>query len=242
MLFRALANSRDRGGYFIDQNSNQPTVRAGMDTIADTAGLCTLCHGTDIDNMDYYTSSSLWRFAPPGKNGHSNSALGGTRDASLISDLFTAARYGLDMGIQQNAPRTPWVCGDNYGDCDTNYPQATLVQWSCQSNCNNILNIGWYNPIRTGTTTPRGGDYDNWYGIGTIGGMLTAEGKAHDFTCSKCHSPHATGLPALLTQNCIDPSLGDFTVNGYDGTNLIANNCHRKTTASDGWHILAPGQ
>ena len=168
--------------------------------------------------------------------------VGGTKDVNLISDLFTAARYGLDMGVQQNVPRTPWVCGDNYGDCDPNYPQATLVQWSCESNCNNLRNIGWYNPIRTGTTTPRGGDYDNWYGIGTIGGMLTAEGKAHDFTCSKCHSPHATGLPALLTQNCIDPSLGNFTVNGYTGTNLIANNCHRKTTASDGWHILAPGQ
>jgi hypothetical protein len=212
-----------------------------MDTIGETAGLCTLCHGTDIDNMDFYTSSSLWRFAPPGKNGHSNSALGGTRDLTLISDLFTGSRYGHGMGMQHRVPRTPWVC-DDFGTCDPNYPIASLVYWSCEMNCNNLRNSGWHNTIRTNTTSPDGGDFDNWYGTDTIGGINQAGAKAHNFTCSKCHSPHATGLPALLTQNCVDPSLGSFTVNGYDGSNLIANNCHRKTSTSDGWHILSPGQ
>jgi len=42
--------------------------------------------------------------------------------------------------------------------------------------------------------------------------------------------------------NCIDPGLANYSVNGYTGTNLIANNCHRKTATSDGWHVLAPGQ
>ena len=65
---------------------------------------------------------------------------------------------------------------------------------------------------------------------------------AHKFTCSKCHSPHATGLPALLTHNCVDPALGNFTVYGSSGANLIANNCHRKTTTTDGWHRLQVGQ
>jgi hypothetical protein len=65
---------------------------------------------------------------------------------------------------------------------------------------------------------------------------------AHQFTCSKCHRPHASGLPALLPQNCIDPAQGNYTINGQTGVNLVANNCHRKTSTSDGWHILAPGQ
>jgi len=238
---RALASSRDRGGYFIDQNSNSPTLHTSMDTIAETAGLCTLCHGTDIDRMDYYSSANLWRFAPPGKNGHSNSALCGTRVDTLISDLFTGSRYGAGMGMQNQVPRSPWVC-DDYGNCDTNYPQAPLVMWSCETNCNNLVNSGWFNTIRTGTTSPMGGDFTNWYGTGTIGGINQAGAKAHNFTCSKCHSPHATGLPALLTQNCIDPALGNFTINGFTGTNLIANNCHRKTNVIDGWHTLYPGQ
>lgn len=90
---------------------------------------------------------------------------------------------------------------------------------------------GWY-----------GTDYANWYGTGTIGGASGAGSQAHTFTCSKCHTPHASGLPALLPQNCIDPALGNYTTNGFSGANLIASNCHRKTSAGDGWHILAPGQ
>jgi hypothetical protein len=49
-------------------------------------------------------------------------------------------------------------------------------------------------------------------------------------------------MPALLTHSCIDPAQGNFTIGGQTGTNLIANNCHRKTTTTDGWHRLAPGQ
>ena len=51
-----------------------------------------------------------------------------------------------------------------------------------------------------------------------------------------------SGMPALLTHNCIDPGQGNYTTNGASGVNLIANNCHRKSSTSDGWHILAPGQ
>jgi hypothetical protein len=130
-------------------------------------------------------------------------------------------------------------------ECDVNYPQSNCGSGPCGlgNYCAYDVNSGWYwgsaagNPA--GSFTVGGGDYANWYGVGTIGGADGAGSKAHAFTCSKCHSPHASGLPALLIQNCIDPSLGSTT---FGGTNLIANNCHRKTSKTDGWHYLAPGQ
>jgi hypothetical protein len=147
------------------------------------------------------------------------------------------------MGMQAVVPNTPWLCGPYGGECDGNYPQSWWMNGPCMSDCFNLVNSGWFNLGLTGSGTRGGGDFGGWYGIGTIGGMTAPGQMAHKFTCSKCHSPHATGLPALLTQNCIDPRLGSFTINGsYGGTNLIANNCHRKTSTADGWHKLAPGQ
>jgi len=235
MTPRALSTSRDRGGYFIDQNSNYPTSNASMNTLALTAGLCTLCHGTDVDGMKFYTGSTLWRTGMV--NGHSNSTLGGTR--TNRRDLFTGSRYGCGMGMQVCAPYNPsYTCEFS---CDGNYPQSPYMSGMFEG-ASTLVNSGWFNPAAAGTSTHAGGDYDNWYGSGTIGGASGANTMAHTFTCSKCHSPHASGLPALLTHNCIDPALGNFTIYGYNGTNLIANNCHRKATTTDGWHKLAPGQ
>ncbi len=215
---RGTSGARDKGGYFIDQNSNWPTNNGAMDTLGETAGLCTLCHGTNVDNMDFYTGSTLWRFAPP-KNGHSNSALGGTRNAAGISDLFSAFRGGATytMLMQDSIG-----CVERYWSCG-----SRPLCFSYGAPC--INNAGWY-----------GTDYANWYGTtGQIGGASGAGSMAHKFTCSKCHTPHASGLPALLTHNCVDPAQGGYTALGYQNQ---SGNCHRKTSTSDGWHKLAPGQ
>ena len=193
-----------------------------MDTLAETAGLCTLCHGTNVDTMDYYAGSKLWLAGMT--NGHSNSSLGGT--GANTRDLFTGNRdvSRCGMGMQM-------CCGDGCGN--GNYPihprRATPSSARPPVAAAVIANSGWY-----------GTDYANWYGTGTIGGADGAGTMAHEFTCSKCHSPHATGLPALLIQNCIDTGLEQLSA--VSGANLAANNCHRKTSTTDGWHILAPGQ
>jgi hypothetical protein len=234
---RGRSTARDKGGYFIDQNSNAPTANAAMDTVQETAELCTLCHGSDVNGMDFYTGKKLW--LPSMVNGHSNSTLGGT-GASKV-DLFTGNRYGAGMGMQYYAGGNPYACdcGGWPGCCDTTYPLATWMDGCCDTQPV-IYNSGWFGgPV--GTFAAGGGDFTNWYGTGTIGGGSGTGTMAHTFTCSKCHGPHASGMPALLTHSCIDPAQGDYTINGQSGVNLIANNCHRKTSTADGWHVLAPG-
>jgi len=146
------------------------------------------------------------------------------------------------MAMQWGVPGPPYACdcGGWSGCCDTTYPLSTWMDGCCDSSWV-IYNSGWFGGP-AGTFSQGGGDFANWYGAGTIGGASGAGSLAHKFTCSKCHSPHATGLPALLTHSCIDPAQGNYTINGQSGVNLIANNCHRKTSTADGWHILAPGQ
>ena len=224
---RIKTTCTDQGGFFIDQNSSNPT--SGK-TVAQTAGLCTLCHGTDINNMDYYTGSDLWQ----GSNGHSNAALGGTGTHKV--NLFDATRgqSRYFMGMQDYINRQ---VNSNTPAWGRNYLQKTYA----------ARNDGWYdNGAAVGTSTRQDGDYSNWYsstGIGSHTGV--AGGKAHDFTCSKCHSPHATGLPALLTTNCLDVNISQWT-NAYNSNvNYNTNqstNCHRKTSTSTGWNKLAPAQ
>ena len=218
---------RERGGYFIDQNSGWPTDNPAMNSLPSTAGLCTLCHGTNVDTMKFYTGSTLWRAGMV--NGHSNSTLGGSR--LTPSDIFSGNRgYSCGMGQQMCAGGNPCLDGP-YGSC---YPAGCV--------CCTVTNDGWYggvNPPNVGACVGGTGDYANWYGTGTIGGAQGANSMAHKFTCSKCHTPHAAALPALLTHNCVDTTLGTPSNNPQD---LRAVNCHRKTTPADGWHKLAPGQ
>lgn len=230
-LPRSRSYNRERGGYFIDQNSGWPTDSPAMNTLSSTAGLCTLCHDTNVDTMDFYPGSTLWRTGMV--NGHSNSTLGGTR--SNARDIFSGVRRNpdgtpaWDMGNQTHVGTSLYPLGARYRAC-------VPTGYCCQ-----ITNAGWYggvNPPLIDQCAGYDGDYANWYGDMTIGGAKGPGSMAHKFTCSKCHSPHAAGLPALLVHNCVDAVVG----NGVGSMNTDAFNCHRKTSAADGWHKLAPGQ
>lgn len=237
-----------KGGYFIDQNSNWPT--SGR-TLADTAGICTACHGTNVDTMDYYTGSSMWRSDQ--LNGHSNAALGGS--GSQKRNIFDANR-GATWGRMANQEG---VNVNQYGkssNAKSNGPWRTTFSNQPADGSGAASpprNTGWYGGT-IGSTT-RGGQYSAWYNGTTVETTTAAIGTdgvttlAHNFTCSKCHSPHATGLPALVLTNCLDTKAAKWTqtadngvVLGPTATNAWAlqaqNTCHRKEGTTTGWHRL----
>jgi hypothetical protein len=264
------ADANTGGGYQIDQNNNYPT--AGW-TLSNSAGLCTLCHGTNVNNMDYYVTSSLWI----GTNGHSNSTIGGT--GTNASDLFDArdrdgnlnTNFGFYMAGQ--GADTPTNVS-RWGDRNVSGVgrRADVLPYG-ENASNDQPDDG--NNSGTSLTPPRytgywGGvagnvravenmpaDYNGWYAAGAIGSSPSGSGRAHDFSCSKCHSPHAAGLPALLITNCLDYSVSTWSAQGRNdnGTNVTIgptttnqwakeamNNCHRKDGTTTGWNSLAPGQ
>ncbi len=240
---------QNKGGYFIDQNSGWPTDGR---TLEDTAGICVMCHGGNVDNLDYYTNASMWRTGTV--NGHSNAVLGGT--GANKRDIFDARRGGTGrmwmaaqegVNIRQYGKNPP---GGGYQPRSIG-PFRGVFYTSGNKPAKDRAagapprNTGWYGGT-VGSTT-RGGQYNAWYsasGIGTHGGP---SGRAHDFTCSKCHTPHASGLPALLITNCLDANVSNWS-SGNAGPNQTgqapntANTCHRKSSTTTGWNKLAPGQ
>ena len=124
-----------------------------MDTLAETAGLCTLCHGTNVDAMDFYAGSKLW--LPGMANGHSNSCLGGT--GANEKDLFTGNPLRLRDGpAVVRAAASAAATGTT-----RNFPECAPSKL-----CPSRAAAAGSSPTAGGT----GADYANWYGTGTIGG------------------------------------------------------------------------
>jgi hypothetical protein len=277
-LYSTSVYSTYEGGFFIDQNSGWPTSGfLGANEVQDTAGLCVLCHGATTDTMDYYAGSSLWRTAT---NGHRNSALGGSAGGA---DIFSG-RHGLPDTTEfsmwnqvavdyQGSGERRWGSSDGYNPPGLPSSARDVLPFgdrfaALKIDNNNDwappFNTGWYGGtagIKERDTT---GDYDNWFTTtGIAGSHNGSSGRAHDFSCSKCHTPHASGLPALLITNCLDIDVATWEATGRDNNNnnitvgptasnsyarVAAGNCHRKENwgtdpwSDTGWIKLAPGQ
>jgi hypothetical protein len=240
------SSTHEKGGYFIDQNSGWPTKDPNYDTLAETAGICTSCHGTNVDTMDYYTGTSLWQGTNGVNNGHSNSALGGTSDTGKRNNLFDARRGSNYMAAQR---------GVNFEDYGKDYSGQPFRSYFSsaepgKSNASNAppRNTGWYGG--TAGSATRGGQYGTWYGTGIGNDGSSGAVRAHSFSCSKCHTPHASHLPALLITNCLDQTLSTWTDStgtvGVAGSHANAddmrNNCHRNEGTTTGWNNLDVGQ
>lgn len=253
---RLFANKdiQAKGGYFIDQNSDFPTAGKAAD-LSDTAGLCVLCHGNDVNNMNYY-SSSMWRTDQV--NGHANAVLGGSGASHANARNIFDGRRGTSLATGMYMAAQDGVNVNKFGDGNSlknSGPYRSTFNKAADGNGANSppRNTGWYGGTEGSTT--RGSQYATWYSgnstatstasIGTNG--TTA--RAHDFSCSKCHSPHATGLPALLATNCLDFKASNWARTANNGvvlgpttSNAFAlrsqNNCHRKENTSTGWHRL----
>lgn len=247
-LFSHSKASRLKGGYFIDANSNRPTAQPDWDSLEETAGLCTLCHGSDVNTMDYYTGSTMWRTGMV--NGHANSTLGGDGAGhSNARNIFDARRGQTSKGM---AHQSGVAQGNEWGkNTLKGGPYESSGMSKAFDTSNPTLRVtGWYGGTPGDDPADKPAEYSIWYnsntnpavatntaGIGTDG---SDSGRAHSFTCSKCHSPHATGLPALLITNCLDVTVSNWSRGSANPTISQANTCHSKTSTTTGWHKLAP--
>lgn len=268
---RGGTNYRRLGGYFIDQNNVVPmtasaTVTAALNeyptagwTQESSAGLCILCHGNDVDNMDQKTGESLWL----GTNGHSNSAIGGT-----FTNSFNIFDTGVGTASLSGRPLPVTVTATSY--------TTAVPNMAYQAQGSNTCTRGYGYRNFSGATT--GGGYTP--AVGTLYAHLaydwgvtvddtTVDQMYHQFSCSKCHNPHASRLPKLLITNCLDvqhntwdddkslqatytaTTLRDVDKNaagtaGYRSAYYAsAQNCHRynnlRTVANKGgWNKVSP--
>ncbi|BCR05573.1 c-type cytochrome [Desulfuromonas versatilis] len=255
-----VSTSKNKGGYFIDQNSGRPT---DSQTLPNSAGLCTICHGSSVDSMDYYTGAKLWR--PSQVNGHANSTIGGggasNANARNIFDGRRGATTGFFMALQDSVNVSQW--GKNKGPTGQQVKGtapfgSTFSYQPADGGVPPAKNTGWYGGTEGNST--RGAQYSTWYSGNTTATHTASIGtdgvttRAHTFTCSKCHSPHAAKLPALLITNCLDQPLGTWTANANSGRGTIGpngtstwlpyvkNNCHSKTARDTGWNYLETSQ
>ena len=264
------------GGYYIDQNNVVPGTGNGSPTAAhyptsgwtiqSSAGLCVLCHGDNVDEMDQRDDATDGNVLWLGTNGHSNSALGGTFSAAVnVFDYShgrpTPSSFDWGGGRPRNTTHIPVQVPDmayldqgNFGLAGGGYRGTDG-------------NAGGYNPPMVdgfvgSASQPYAFNVYNWGA--TVDGTTTDQ-MYHQFSCSKCHNPHASRLPKLLITNCLDirhntwddarSSLQNtFTAAALTAVDrgmpaayyASAQNCHRfdgrraNTTLRGGWNKVTP--
>ncbi len=207
------------GGYFIDQNSGNPTDDVLMDSADEFAGLCVLCHAIgDTDGLwDATEIDAINEFGTPeddwvgDNNGHAVVVKGGS--GANAANLFT---------MSKRFPTTTWSAytGDgSHGGNPVMAYQNAYVYNSKRSSWDRVWGQGLRGTDSTAfqysppvNTAGRGFNFDLGYDWGATvviqgSGTMTDSGtdsSFHQFTCSKCHNPHASRLPRLLITNCLD--------------------------------------
>jgi hypothetical protein len=270
---RGTIASTELGGYQIDQNNDDPT--SGW-TADNSSSLCELCHGSgdgtwdvgttdgngdnEIDRINEFgTASTDW----VGTNGHSNATIGGTGNNE--ANIFSMA--------DRNATIPTTGSGNGYlaGNPAMAYSQQTASgaeEYGFRPN-NGDSDEGWiYAPMAPRTSSRRAfpassGAY-NWGA--TVFPDNSIDTGYHNFSCSKCHNPHASRLPRLMITNCLDtkhntwdddfgtPSGTSQSGDAINATNAnvtvsqftSAQNCHRVNdpnflqSRGAGWNNVTP--
>jgi predicted CXXCH cytochrome family protein len=178
-LPRASISENGAGGFQIDQN-NASVDHSGYSYATDDS-LCALCHSTDGSSTGFVGSYPLHRNII---RGFSNDTVSTARNIFKRSQRSTA-----------NLRTDPWMAYFGITDYYNSYWMGGFREESAG------------NPIRdTGIVPAVDGQaraYGN-YSWGVTVDDATIDSNFHDFTCSKCHGPHASRLPRLMISNCLD--------------------------------------
>ncbi len=217
------------GGYWIDQNSGFPTRNAAYDSATKTAGLCELCHGdgdgswiaAEINTIDEFAANN-WL----GTNGHANAVISGGGTASGVAgNIFTNAKRGNALtSITENSLGQIRAYTNTGGMGYFGWTSGSRL-WGLRNNNEKSWYIGGEdagtgvfpvaeNPEEWGdarrafhATWGSGFEWGNMW-VGTDPDVTqdnaTTDDRYHQFTCSKCHNPHASRLPRLMITNCLD--------------------------------------
>jgi len=233
--------NNELGGYQIDQNNSFPTAGgtgptwnaptnswiwpAGLWSLNDSAGLCILCHTASVNSMDYFSSASAdW----VGTNGHSNAAI--RRDRINAVNIFRTS-WRAPSGVNTNGanPDMGYAnhgAGVGYGFRGTDGRSFRLVP-------------SMDGQLEKTSSRPYGGNHYQW---GAAVDDTTTEIQYHQFSCSKCHNPHAAKLPRLMITNCLDTKLNtwDDPRTGMNAVNIGNSNNNGITlsaaTSPDNWN------
>lgn len=271
---RGTTASTQLGGFQIDQNNGNPTSTWSA---TGSSGLCELCHGNgnatwtaaEISSIDLNSHGNATDGSSPafttnnwvGTNGHSNSVIDG--GGSAASNIFRIA--------DRNTSPPSFINDDSDVNSSGGNPAMAYQQVSASGTGNRGFGFrsstaepdGWN--LNPRTTNRYAHDSYNW---GADTNNATDIGY-HQFSCSKCHNPHASRLPRLMITNCLDTKQntwdnGQTTIpNGTqnvdrsstvsaDNSNVkfsqatSAQNCHRvkdpafSQSRGAGWNTVTP--
>lgn len=234
----SAAITNGMGGFWIDQNSGSPA----NGTYATHAGLCTLCHGDgdaiEAEAADVTAIETAW-------GGHTNTVAGGSHNGTnnIFSNTIRIGNgvwNGLNAGPYMGNQSVVTFRSSDYGGTIRTDDYGDGVA-----------------PIIAGKSRPF--ETFQWAGLSVDDNTVNA--SFHNFSCSKCHNPHASRLPKLMITNCLDVThntwdnafTGDTNWNANNFASMTYNtkelayassaqNCHRYVPAQEtgGWNAVTP--
>jgi len=234
---RGNTGTTGTGAYQIDQNNGNPNSGVGTTLAAYTStdGLCQLCHD----------AATLVSQAPLHKN-----------PVKYFSATYndTSAARNIFKQSDRSAANTRF-------DPAMAYQGTTGLGDAAKGWMGGLRNKDFDSGIAVPPTV--GGRYGYQAGTfewGVTMNSTTVDADYHQFTCSKCHTPHASRLPRLMITNCLDTQNNTWddqyasNANWSNWPNVTpgnnkqlsqshsAQNCHRYTgeASGPGWNTVTP--
>jgi predicted CxxxxCH...CXXCH cytochrome family protein len=248
----ARGNGYDNGtgtghdGYYIDENTfgwtgtyantwlpTALTSKHMVENVANFAGLCANCH-TDATQSTSQTGGV---------------AALQTYLASTGGGLITAGKGLTDWGASIHNTVKGWASSGPTSDRVNPANNPRMHGYGMTGSC---FCFAYSTNITTSWGTWKG---FNWQGVPSTVNHMTGTNAIHQFPCSKCHTPHASDMPRLMTSNCLDvgtsatarklhgtaaawtyPAMPTMVFSTDNGATLCHGRRRTNTTGGGGWN------